>query len=335
MNFEELIQQLPMCPGSDVLPLNNKAGGFFRVDQGLPEFIGPDVSPSRAIEQPDVPRVMIISAAGAVGKSTLAKEIAFHKQAPIWDLAQAAAVGENSVTGQITTSFGFSFVGEANTKLITGQLFLIIDALDEARVKANEAGYEAFIDNIAEIAKEATGIPFVLLGRTQTAETTWLLLEDAGISASLVSIQPFTRGQAEQYIEARIQHFDSAASNRIGEHKQPFIEARDLILDQLQRAVIGDDAGTKEAAREFLGYAPVLETVAMLLAKERNYHEFIESLKTMGKQTKQKPDRPMAILEHVVTHLLDREQKMKLQTNIRPALEKVAEETGWSAWHEL
>ena len=335
MNFQTLLDQLPNCAGGAVFPIGNNPGGFKYLEKGLPEFIGPDVSPSSAIDQPENPRIMIISAAGAVGKSTLANEIAYRKQAPIWDLAQASAVGANSVTGQLTASFGFSLAGKVNAKLASGEFFLIVDALDEARVKANEAGFEAFIQNIAEIVKVSSGTSFVLLGRTQTAETTWLMLEGAGASASLLSIQPFTRKQAEQYIESRIHHLDNSAAKRIADHRQPFVEARDLILDHLELAVGGEVAIKDEAAREFLGYAPVLETVAVLLAKESNYQEFTASLNSMSKGPKRQADRPLAVLEHVVTRLMEREQKQKLHINIKPALEKVAVEAGWAAWETL
>ena len=334
MNFESLLEQLSACPGPNLLPVTNNPGGFRYVDHGLPEFVGPDVSPHGAIEQPDKPRVMVISAAGAAGKSTIAREIAHKRQAPIWDLADASAVGENSLTGQLTSSFGFSLAGKVSTDLKTGTLFLIIDALDEARVKANEAGFAAFIEDIATIANNGDGTSLVLLGRTQTAETTWLLLTDLNVPTSLVSIQPFTREQAKRYIEARINSFDPLAAQRIKDHPQPFVEARDLVVDQLERAVGGDSGNNDEAAREFLGYAPVLETVAVLLAKESNYQEFIAGVKAMEKNVRQ-ADRPLAILEHVVTRLLQREQKQKLQVNIKPALEAVAAHYHWDDWDSL
>ena len=160
-------------------------------------------------------------------------------------------------------------------------------------MKANEAGFETFIQNIAEIAKSVTGVAFVLLGRTQTAETTWLLLQLAGIPTSMFSIQPFTRDQAKKYIEVRIHHSDSSAAKRIADHRQPFIEARDLILDHLELAVGGKIAVKDEAAREFLGYAPVLETVAVLLAKEPNYKEFTANLNSISKGAKSDTDRPL------------------------------------------
>ena len=294
MEFEAFLKQLADCPGAGELPVVKNKGGFTYIEKGLPEFVGPDVNPSSTIDQPSKPQVVIISAAGAVGKSTLANELAYKKHAPIWDLAKASAVGENSVTGQLTTSFGFELAAKVSEKLHTGELFLIVDALDEARVKANEAGFEAFIRNIAEIVKRSQGTGFVLLARTQTAETTWLLLADAGIPVSLVVIQPFTRKQAEQFIENRIQHFDSLAAKRIADYREPFVEARDLILDQLQRAVGGQDAIRDEAAREFLGYAPVLETVAVLLAKEGNYKEFIASLNSISDRSKLQTERPLA-----------------------------------------
>jgi hypothetical protein len=317
------------------LPVIGNANGFQYVTSGLPEFVGPDIAPSSVIDQPAYPRIMIVSAAGAVGKSTLANEIAYRTKAPIWNLALASAVGANSATGQLTASFGFSLAGTISAKLVAGELFLIIDALDEARVKANEAGFEAFVQNIAVIANAASKTVIVLLARTQTAETTWLILGSAGVEASLYSIQPFTRDQAEAYIEARIRHLDDSAAKRISDHPQPFVEARDLILDQLELAVGGAVQVKDEASREFLGYAPVLETVAFLLAKESNFQEFTANLKSIAQSSERQATRPLAVLEHVVKRLLDREQKQKLQANIKPALEKAAAETGWNDWDKL
>lgn len=335
ISFEAFLRQLPECPGPGALPVSDILGGFKYIQSSLPEFIGPDIAPSTSVDQPSNPRIAIISAAGAVGKSTLANELAYLAKAPIWDLAQASAVGGNSATGQLTASFGFSLAGSVSARLAAGELFLIIDALDEARVKANEAGFEAFVQNVAEIAKLAKGIAIVLLGRTQTAETTWLMLEGIGVPTALHSIRPFTRVQAESYIEARIRRLEDSAAKRITDHRQPFVEARDLILNHLELAVGGDIDVEDEAAREFLGYAPVLETVAFLLAKEGNYQEFAESLNSKAKASKSQTDRPLAVLEHVVTRLLRREQTQKLQANIKPALETVAAETGWSAWETL
>ena len=335
MDFQTLLNQLPHCPGSGGLRITRTPGGFRYIEKGLPEFVGPDVLPSSEIVQPNKPRIIVISAAGAVGKSTLGREIAYRKQAPLLDLAQASAVGEHSMTGQLTSSFGLGQIRVVSSQLAVGELFLIVDALDEARVKANEAGFEAFIQDIAGIAKAASGIAFVLLGRTQTAEWTQMLLEEAGALASSLSIQPFTRRQAERYIEARIENFDKAAAKRIAYHPKPFVAARDLILDHLQRAVGGEGTIKEEVVREFLGYAPVLETVAVLLAQEGNYQEFTESLRELSKEPKRQMDRPLAVLEHVVTRLLEREQKQKLQRNIKPVLEKLAAETGWGDWDRL
>ncbi len=337
MLFQAVCDQLPDCPGPSDLPITKKPGGFAYVERGLPEFIGPDLALSVEADEPSKPSIMIISAAGAVGKSTLARQVGFRKRAPIWDLAQAAAVGGNSMNGQLIASFDYEVAARASRLLSEGQLFLIVDALDEARVKVNEAGYEAFVDNLAAMANRASGTAFVLLGRTQTAETTWLLLQEAGVSASLLSIQPFTRPQAEEYIELRIKHFDSAAAKRIDDHPQPFVEARNLIFNHLERAVGGGEVMLSEGAvREFLGYAPVLETVAVLLAKETNYADMIADLAgEVSLDPAPQLGRPLAVLYHVVTRLLEREQTEKLVHNIKPALEGVAAEHGWTSWESL
>ena len=337
MSFQAICDQLPDCPGPQGLAIKAIPRGFTYIQRGLPEFVGPDLSPRQDVEQPTVPSIIIISAAGAVGKSTLARELAVRKRAPIWDLAGAAAVGGNSVSGQMTSAFGFDAVAEVNRLLMTGGLFLIVDALDEARVKANEAGYEAFVDNLVVIAKHTAKTAVVLLGRTQAAETTWLMLQEAGVSVALLSIEPFTRTQAEEYVELRIRHFDDNAAKRIKDHRQPFVEARDLVFNHLERAVGGGDRTLSQGAvREFLGYAPVLETVAVLLAKETNYADFAANLSGRLKaHPARQVDRPLDVLHHVVTRLLEREQKEKLVSNIRALLEPVAAESGWSSWDSL
>lgn len=194
MNFENVLAQLPTCPGSTVLPVNFTPGGLRYIQKGLPEFIGPDVLHSSAIEQPDRISIMIISAAGAVGKSTLGNELARRKQAPIWDLAQASTVGGNSLTGQLTTSFGFKLAADVSERITAGEFFLVVDALDEARVKANEAGFEAFIQNIASIARD--GRPVRL---SFSADTLGGLVLDEALLRRLCFAIATARAEARNY----------------------------------------------------------------------------------------------------------------------------------------
>lgn len=335
MDYQSVLDQLVACSGSNAFPLVSAGAQFRYIDGGLPEFVGPDLEPCRGVDQHSAPKVLIISAAGAVGKSTLANQIAFEKHAPIWDLAQSDAVGQNSLIGQITASFGFQLAGQVSSGLQNGTLFLVIDALDEARVKANEAGFEAFIKDIAQFANTTVGTSFVLCCRTQTAENTWLLLSEAKVPTNLMTIEPFTRNQAERYIEARIRHLSESARNRISNHKQSFVEARDLIFQLLEKAVGGETGADQESVREFMGYAPVLETVAVLLGEEGNYQDLIGDLKSVDHSETDSEYRPLSVLEHVVNRLLERERKQKLQHNIRPALEEIACQSNWADWDVL
>ena len=333
MNFAQFLAAFPAATNHEPL-VPGATGGLRYVAEGLPEFVGPDLAPSNEIQQPSHAQIVIVSASGAAGKSTLANELALAKKVAIWDLALAEAVGANSMAGQLIQSFGPAGAAKIYARIAAGETFFVIDALDEATMKSNEAGFDAFIRNIATIASTSAHTSFVLFARTQTARDTWLILDDAGIPTSLLAIQPFNREQAERYIDARIKHDkDPSAAKRIQEHRQPFVAARDAILQQLERAVVGDDATAEVASREFLGYAPVLETVAVLLAKEKNPHELLTGLQaTTGVSTS---DRPLLVLEHVVTRLLRREQVQKVQHNIRPALESTAAAVNWSSWDTL
>lgn len=135
----------------------------------------------------------------------------------------------------------------------------------------------------------------------------------------------------------RIKRFNAVAAKRINVHGQPFVAARNLIFSHLEKAVGGDDTNlTESAIREFLGYAPVLETIAVLLARETNYADFITNLEQrLDPVSLISVDRPLAVLHHITNRLLEREQEEKLVKNIRPALEAVAAESGWDSWMSL
>src|SRR5207302_10028392 len=104
-------------------------------------------------------------------------------------------------------------------------------------VKVNEQAFEAFIHDVAGQASAAKGVAFLLFGRTQIAETTWLLLADRGVRTGLYVIEPFTREQANAYIEKRIRSVGGRTGRSAEGHRAPLAEARDLLFKhQIGRA---------------------------------------------------------------------------------------------------
>lgn len=119
---------------------------------------------------------------------------------------------------------------------------------------------------------QCAGVGFILLGRTQVAETAWLALEDT-VPTSILTIQPFSREQAETYIERRIRTLDEAAAESMDQNRQPFRAARDTLLDGLSKAVVGvaPPEASRVEAGAFIGYAPVLDALAFRMSRETNW----------------------------------------------------------------
>jgi hypothetical protein len=355
MEFGELLERLPLCSGIDTFPIVGEATELRYVLHGLPEFIAPRLTQRSDLATAPQPRVVIVSAAGAVGKSTLAAELAAARRAPLWDLALSQGIAGASLTGRLTEDFGAEAMSAIYQSLYRGELFLVIDALDEALMKIGIEGYQPFISNVARIANKGRGISFVLLERTQTAEDTWCLLDDLGVPTELVAIEPFDRGQACEFIRRKIRRISqdpkfrsfaspvaaatesvyAQAEQRSVEHAGPFTQARDLIFNHLEREINRSQTDEAfESAGQFLGYAPVLEAVAFLLAGETNYQDVCNSLRLNDQEpTSDDRDGPIYLLHEIVRRILAREQMDKVQKNLRPLLEPVAR--GWSQWARL
>ena len=265
-------------------------------------------------EEPENSQVLIISAPGAVGKSTLAEAIACDKQALLWDLATASEVGEASLEGMLFNTLASGMVEDFREYMAEGLQFLIIDALDEGRIKVNARSFQRLFDNISKQAQGSRGVCFVLLGRTQIAEDAWLELSESGVATRLLEIEPFSREQASQYIE-----------NRLSENQRthPYRECRDLIFRILEK-----DATTPE----FVHYPPVLDAVATLLKAESNP---LTIKTTLDSQNYAAQSQSISLLQTVIGRILTREQEEKLLPAIKESIGNRAREIGWADWHLL
>jgi hypothetical protein len=335
IEFQDLLSTLPSCRRFDLM---GKRDDVSYTDEQKPAFVAPSLRPRTDVNNPSQPRVVIISAAGAVGKSTLAEELTRERDAPLWDLSRAKTVGQGSLAGMISQAYGVGLSPEVTRAVIAGELFFVIDALDEARVKVTESAFLDFLQDIADLGGQCAGVGFILLGRTQIAETAWLALEDS-VPTSILTIQPFSREQAETYIERRIRTLDEAAAESMDQNQQPFRAARDTLLDGLSKAVMGVDASeaSRVEAEAFIGYAPVLDALAFRMSRETNW----VNLQALASESSKRADRaegplrPAALLREVVLGVLNREHEQKLGKNLRPVLEPTAQGLGWSEWEEM
>jgi hypothetical protein len=82
MTFEELLKMFPTC-GPVKFTISAERPDVSFVVESRPGFVAPTLSARDdilVVHEPD--NILIISASGAVGKTTLSEELAYRKQAP-------------------------------------------------------------------------------------------------------------------------------------------------------------------------------------------------------------------------------------------------------------
>ena len=226
--------------------------GWTHIDKGLHTFLEAPLTIVGGFGNTDPmeSRVLFVSAPGAVGKSTLARQIASETGAMYVDLSAAEPVGANTLVG-----------GLAKTSLYTpfqeGKASLVVDGLDEARMRVYQDSFAAFMRDLADLAARHVK-PVVLLGRTGAVQEAWLWLSEHGIEAPVLEIGYYDRDQAAKF--ARIQAKDFRQKE---EEWEPDGRAIDLILERLRGHLNEED-------ESFSGYSPVLIAVARWVADPDN-----------------------------------------------------------------
>lgn len=236
--------------------------------------------------------VWLIAASGAVGKSTLAKEICAATGAIYVDLATSSTVAGNYVVGGLVKNqLWDAWQAERTT--------VLIDALDEARLRVTQSSFEDFLLDVAGAAK-GRSLPLILLGRVGIVNEAREILRDrARLECPVFDIELFDSAQAERFVMATLRRLSHAQAQypQLGRslqaHPKTYQEAaRDLVA--------GLEAATSKDGRQFSGYAPVLEAVAKVIAGESNPSQINDATKLVLQGQ---------ILERVTEEIMRREAK--------------------------
>ncbi len=248
------------------------------------------------------PQVLLISAVGATGKSTLAQVLSNRVNLPLLSLGRHKPVGDNTLTGLLTTSFAVDQLSAIFQSIDSGEYGIIIDGIDEGRSKTTEQAFQAFLDDMARLCKGAASPSFILLGRTQILEECWIYLDDKGISTGLLTIDPFSLDQARVYI-------DNFTNGSASPQAAQYHETRDLILTKLSTAF---SAAPEEGNfLSFIGYPPVLDAIVTLLDQEQNYHRLKEQLAHSASSNIE-----IELLQKIADYIIARERDEKVVPNI-------------------
>ena len=166
------------------------------------------------------------------------------------DLAATEPVGANTIVGGLAKTNLYARFQE-------GTASLIVDGLDEARMRVYQDSFAAFMRDIADLAAPQVK-PVVLLGRTGAVQEAWLWLSEHGIEAPVLEIGYYDRHQAAKFARIQAQDIRGETSER-----EPDGRAIDLILARLRAHLNEDDDS-------FLGYSPVLQAIASWVADPDN-----------------------------------------------------------------
>jgi hypothetical protein len=328
VTFKDLLELLP-CGAN--LKATGKPPAVTFPKKANPQFIEPELIVEQPIELGRT-TVVLLSAPGAVGKSTVASEIAARAEAPLWDLSKFQ-VGTGTFNGTILETYDFAATG-ALKRFREGEALLVLDALDEAQVRAGSSNFDTFLAELAAASKTAREKPsLVLLARNETAEWVNLFLEEAGVSVARYSISYFDERRAAAFID-KLLDARCAADGRQAIHRQqrePYSQARNELFALIYQLFSVEPIGAWQdpRVRNFLGYAPVLEALTGYL-DVGNYMPLIKELR----ERTGVPGDPWQFLANIVDRILERETK-KLVDAVRPQLASTASRVGWSAWETL
>jgi hypothetical protein len=173
--------------------------GWSYANAGLKTFTEAPLSHSTefgAGSDPDGSSIIVVAAAGAVGKSTLARQIAFETGAVYVDLAKADPVGANSLSGGLIKSGVYASWN-------AGRSAVLIDALDEARLRVTQGAFDAFLSDVADVSG-GRDVPTVLFGRTGAAQDAWLILAEKGLDVPVLEIGYFNHDASILFAEATL-----------------------------------------------------------------------------------------------------------------------------------
>lgn len=221
--------------------------------------------------------ILLVSAPGAVGKSTLARQLAFATGAVYVDLAKADPVGGNTLSGGLVKSGLYSGWDD-------GTIAVLVDGLDEARFRVTQEAFAAFLSDIATLSKSRK-IPTVLFGRTGAIQDAWLLLDG---DASILEIGYYGHEDSIDFAEAQLR-----AIRPTSQHTEAERRAITVLLERLR-------AQTDSDGDRFAGYAPVLRAVAERVADVGNPAALIAEIEKGEKAV---------TLSTVVDAIMDRERR--------------------------
>lgn len=332
-------QLIGLLPNVDLQVKEGTCDGVENITTPAPFFVAPELAIKVPLKTGQT-SLLLVEAPAAVGKTMLAEAISHRTGGSLWNLG-AFHVGDDTFVGRIGKCYGYKLSSTIMERLESGDFLVILDALDEGRLRAGDENFLAFLNSLAEILKEPRQRPCVImLGRPESIELAALSFDDHTFAH--IEIGFFEREAANDLIAKQL---DSLCSrNGLAwlhrQHRQAFAKARDMFFERAvevlgARARGGEISWNNPAVRSFLGYAPVLVAVAKYLATVEEVREYaVLEEKLRQTQVSAGPTAAWELFENILDGILEREQQ-KACGVIKPRLTTTAARFCWAAWETL
>lgn len=223
--------------------------------QNVYKYVEPEFSESSVSTQNVNPRFILFSASGATGKTALARHICYTKNGIYWDLPENK-IAEYSFQGAIAEAVGFNNISDFIKSIEQGQNFLVIDAFDEAEAGSGRSGVEFFLRDLNAVTKNCDNTCAILLARTESAIFIKEYFHKNEIIYKHFEVGYFAEYNSKAYIENRL--------------KKAGLEILPIVKECVNEQFREIHRIFPKSAKEFLGYAPVLDALATSYSKERN-----------------------------------------------------------------
>ena len=201
------------------------------------------------------PRFILFSAPGATGKTALALHISHIKGGVYWDLPDSK-VAEYSLQGAIQNAVGTENLSLFYKSIKNGDIFLVIDAFDEAEAGSGRTGIEFFLRDLNTVTKGCEHVCAILMARTESALFIKNYLMENNMPFVHYEVGLFSTENAVEYIKSKLETSGVTFTEVVSQ----CIRSQ---FDEVNRIF-------NEDARTFIGYAPVLDALARAYDGQRN-----------------------------------------------------------------
>lgn len=271
-----------------------------------PKFISPIlkvVSDYTTVADIKDARIILIEAVGASGKTELTKNMSYKLKCPIVDLGKTSVVAGYSLTGLLNKRMKLTDYCSFMGNISQGKSTLIIDALDEGFMKTNYQGYLAFLDDVISL-ESTSNCPIIMLGRYNAVElAASYFATEANIDVATLKIEPFTLKQAQDFID------NAGDKDSQRRHYQIYSETRDYILTTIDGFFQNQSEIKTEVSQRFIGYAPVLLSIAEFFKNNNNYASTLQELK-------EKNAKSVSLIVDIVERILKRDRDEKVHPQL-------------------